>query len=63
MTRSRKLLVAVSSLMTVTVLAMSMDITAQAGKKENCLSELSGGVAEIMEPGVFFAVCSCISRK
>ena len=55
MTRSRKLLVAVSSLMTVTVLAMSMDITAQAGKKENCLSELSGGVAEIMEPGVVYA--------
>lgn len=51
MTRSKKLLVTVSGLMATTVLAMSMDITAQAGKKENCLSELSGGVAEIMEPG------------
>lgn len=51
MTRSKKLLVAVSGLMAATVMVMSMDITVQAGKNENCLSGLSGGVAMIMDPG------------
>ncbi|MCM1569631.1 MAG: cell wall hydrolase [Roseburia sp.] len=50
MTRSRMLSV-ISSLMAVVIMVMSMDITVQAGKNENCLSELNGGVASVLESG------------
>lgn len=51
MTRSKKLSVFAGGLMAGVMMVMSMDITVQAGRNENCLSELNGGVATVIEPG------------
>lgn len=51
MAGSRKLLVALTGLVLSLSMAVTTGMTVQAGKSENYLSELNGGVAAILEPG------------
>lgn len=51
MARSRKLLVALTGLVLSLSMTVTTGMTAQAGRNENYLSELNGGVAAILEPG------------
>ncbi len=51
MARSRRLLAALTGLVLSLSMAAAAGMTAQAGRNENYLSELNGGVAAILEPG------------
>ena len=51
MAGSRKLLVALTGLVLSLSMAVTTGMTVQAGRSENYLSELNGGVAAILEPG------------
>ncbi len=50
MTRSRKMQIALMGLVLSLSLTVTTGITAQASTNENCLDELTGGVAAILEP-------------
>ena len=55
MARSRGLLMALTGLVLSLSMAVTTGMTAQAGKSDNYLSELNGGVAVILEAGTIDA--------